>query len=504
MNSLQEYSELVQNELMTGYYPGVIPNHIPRQAPPPQYQPLETTPPLSVPEKRYHCNECGKSFGRSDILNVHKRIHTGERPYACGFCVKAFYTKNDLNRHERTHTGESPYACDQCDRAFKERACLRKHQRIHTGEKPYQCELCQRWFARKHYLTGHMKNKHAEDRTYSCEVCGINLTTNVTIENHKLGTEKTYSCDQRKFICDRYYEIQNDELSNVDMYEKLRESFCSKFPDKKAPPGNKTIYNIVKRYEDKFGMDNLPPNATSMQDRMANKVRKKSSVPRRKVTKASSTEEMDPSVIIEQYKILCEETFGKGIKQEIPDVASLGNDPALIMKHYQRLCEETIAESIKQEIPDCIEDNTESVLDCGPEMKVKHEVKYEDCQENVLPDSKINGNENILQDALRVEFKEEAPDKEFGDFLKKISNIDQNCVDPGTNLSSKSEIQTPPVDDQENKGELKYSSKLENETEQFQSYISELEASSAFMQNSNQNMFQNQQQQIYHQEFDQT
>ena len=175
---------------------------------------------------------------------------------------------------------------------------------------------------------------------------------------------------------------------------------------------------------------------------------------------------MDPSLIMEQYKLLCEQTFGKGIKEEIPDIASIENDPALIMKHYQRLCEESIAQTIKQEMPDC-DDASENLLECGIEMKVKDEVKHEDSQDHVLPESKNNIVANILQDVLRVEFKEEAPDKEFGDFLEKISSDEKNCVESVINQSSTSDKQTP-RDEQEYFGEMKYSSELRKEVEEIQ------------------------------------
>jgi len=47
---------------------------------------------------------CQKKFARSNVLAVHKRLHTGEQPYECGSCHMKFGDLSNLMRHKRVRT----------------------------------------------------------------------------------------------------------------------------------------------------------------------------------------------------------------------------------------------------------------------------------------------------------------------------------------------------------------------------------------------------------------
>lgn len=104
------------------------------------------------------CDVCGKSFGATDKMLIHRRVHTGVKPYVCRFCGKGFTRRDYLVMHERVHTGEKPYSCEYCGKCFNQAASLRVHVRGHTGEKPYVCQCCNNGFVSKGSLTMHQKS----------------------------------------------------------------------------------------------------------------------------------------------------------------------------------------------------------------------------------------------------------------------------------------------------------------------------------------------------------
>jgi len=277
---------------------------------------INNSPSLSKEVKKLDCNYCGKTFTRSDTLNVHKRSHTGERPYPCTYCNKAFYSGSDLKRHIRTHTKECPYSCEFCNRAFTDRSGLRKHRMTHTGDSPFKCEHCSKGFTHRSALSGHIKSKHSEGgengNSMSCDKCGIKFVTSVNLENHKKGSGLQYSCEQRKFICDQYYSLQIADRTETTLYNNLRTIFSKNYPTQNLPH-NKTIERIVNTYEEQIGLKNLPKGAICLADFKksgGNRALKKNTRPvalKPKKDKALLLidEDTHPDTIIQHFQALC-------------------------------------------------------------------------------------------------------------------------------------------------------------------------------------------------------
>nr|XP_054751763.1 uncharacterized protein LOC129257463 [Lytechinus pictus] len=103
----------------------------------------------------FSCKLCGKDFVHEELLEEHKKIHTGEFPFPCSMCDKAFKVANQLKKHERVHTGEKPYMCQYCNKRFYSSSNKKRHERTHTGYKPYVCSVCdkplsEKWILKKH------------------------------------------------------------------------------------------------------------------------------------------------------------------------------------------------------------------------------------------------------------------------------------------------------------------------------------------------------------------
>lgn len=137
--------------------------------------------------RRHKCYQCGKTFGSSRVLQMHKRVHEADGRFRCRYCGKAFSMRTILIEHESKHTlmeesSDSPkpskessllhsFLLEAKDAQKKKKEVVHSIQplsskpKVHEKEqlenlrpeKPYMCLYCMKAFRHTCSLVKHAK-----------------------------------------------------------------------------------------------------------------------------------------------------------------------------------------------------------------------------------------------------------------------------------------------------------------------------------------------------------
>ncbi|KAH8803325.1 hypothetical protein F5884DRAFT_805117 [Xylogone sp. PMI_703] len=78
------------------------------------------------------CNQCGRTFGRTEHLQRHQRIHTQESPFSCPHCQRSFQRSDVLHRHATKHC------------AFRTLGSVESDDRTRLHRARVACDFCHR------------------------------------------------------------------------------------------------------------------------------------------------------------------------------------------------------------------------------------------------------------------------------------------------------------------------------------------------------------------------
>ncbi|ROT79670.1 zinc finger protein [Penaeus vannamei] len=93
--------------------------------------------------RKFTCDECGRSFSTESYMYKHRLTHSGIRPHVCVDCGKTYLSASHLSKHRRmAHSTARPFQCSFCGKCYKTKDQVNYHESSHKGEKPFQCEVC--------------------------------------------------------------------------------------------------------------------------------------------------------------------------------------------------------------------------------------------------------------------------------------------------------------------------------------------------------------------------
>ncbi|XP_033208203.1 zinc finger protein 90-like isoform X2 [Belonocnema kinseyi] len=123
-----------------------------------------------IPEKKFKCEKCARSYKWKSHLNRHLRYECDVNPqFICKFCGKQFRRKSHMSEHivqvhQKINSKKSVlmHKCDKCFRSYASSKTLNRHKRLDHAEikQNFTCHICGCKMKEKSNLSKHIISQH--------------------------------------------------------------------------------------------------------------------------------------------------------------------------------------------------------------------------------------------------------------------------------------------------------------------------------------------------------
>ncbi|CAL8080192.1 unnamed protein product [Orchesella dallaii] len=135
---------------------------------------------ISLPQKKYSCQECSYQCNKTPNMEQHLREHeTPEKTLKCPDCNKEFSQKQYWDFHIYVYCGATTWKCDICHESLHGGKLREHYENFHDG-KMFTCEFCDFCFGTyKEYLRHTGMNHPLSGITFYCPFCPPELSSKV-------------------------------------------------------------------------------------------------------------------------------------------------------------------------------------------------------------------------------------------------------------------------------------------------------------------------------------